>query len=116
MADQSEDIDLVKKWRAGDEDAARQIYNRYVERLLGLARRRLGHKISSRVDPEDVLQSVFRTFFQRARAGRFEVEDEDDLCKLLVQITVHKTLRKIAAETAAKRNPAKESGTGAQSQ
>jgi RNA polymerase sigma factor (sigma-70 family) len=116
MAEQFEDRELVKKWRAGDQEAARQIYDRYVERLLALARRRLGHRVSSRVDPEDVLQSVFRTFFQRVKAGRFQIDDEDDLCKLLMRITVHKTLRKIAAETAAKRDPRREASTGADSE
>ena len=115
MAEPLDDRELIDLWRGGDQQAARQIYERYIERLLPLARRRLGRKISGRIDAEDVLQSVFRTFFQRAQAGRFQVEDEHDLCKLLVRITVHKTLRRIAAETAAKRDPDREEG-GAASQ
>jgi len=108
MAEPCDDHELVNLWRTGDQQAARQIYDRYIEKLLPLARRRLGRRIIGRIDAEDVLQSVFRTFFQRARAGHFHLEDEHDLCKLLVRITVHKTLRRIAAETAAKRDPHRE--------
>jgi RNA polymerase sigma-70 factor (ECF subfamily) len=111
-----EDQVLMEKWRAGDEDAARRLYDCYVERLLALARRRLSHRLNSRLDPEDVVQSVFRTFFERVKEGRFHVEEKDDLCKLLVRITVHKTLRKVAVHTAAKRDLGQEMGQGKEAQ
>ena len=103
---------LLKLWRAGDEDAARQLFDRYVAQLVALARRRISQRIASRVDAEDIVQSVFRTFFQRARQGEFQIDDPDDLCKLLVKITVHKTLRQIAFHKRAKRDAAKEAGQG----
>ena len=65
-------------------------------------------------DPEDVVQSVFRTFFHRVREGQFHLADQDDLCKLLMRITVHKTLRKVAFHQAARRNLVKEMGQGAE--
>jgi RNA polymerase sigma factor (sigma-70 family) len=101
---------LLEQWRAGDEDAARQLFDIYVERLVALARRRISQRLASRVDAEDIVQSVFRTFFGRARAGQFKVEDQDDLCKLLMRITVHKTLRQVAYHKAAKRDPGQETG------
>src|SRR5262249_22141944 len=52
-----------------------------------------------------ILQSVFRTFFGRVKAGRFVLEGQDDLAKLLVGITVRKTLRQVAFHRAAKRDP-----------
>jgi RNA polymerase sigma-70 factor (ECF subfamily) len=116
MAVSAEDQVLMELWRAGDEEAARRLYDCYVERLLTLARRRISHRLNSRLDPEDVVQSVFRTFFERVREGRFHVEEKDDLCKLLVRITVHKTLRKIAVHTAAKRDLNLELGQGKEAQ
>lgn len=101
---------LLEQWRAGDEDAARQLFDIYVERLVALARRRISQRLASRVDAEDIVQSVFRTFFGRARQGQFKVEDQDDLCKLLMRITVHKTLRQVAYHKAAKRDPGHEMG------
>src|SRR5262249_42259881 len=57
--------------------------------------------------------SVFRTFFERAKGGRFSVEEQDDLCKLLVRITVRKTLRQVAFHRAGKRDVQVERGQGA---
>src|SRR5262249_13318250 len=111
-----EDRSLLKLWQAGDESAARQIFDRYAERLLALARRRISQRLASRVDPEDVVQSVFRTFFDRAKAGQFQIEDPNDICKLLARITVHKTLRQIAFHKAAKRDPSLEAGQGSENQ
>jgi len=104
-----EDV-LLSLWRAGNQDAARQIFERYVAQLLALASRRISQRLASRVDAEDIVQSVFRTFFHRAREGQFHLDDPDDLCKLLARITVHKTLRQIAFHKRAKRDPGMETG------
>jgi RNA polymerase sigma-70 factor (ECF subfamily) len=109
VAESPEDGWLLDLWRcAGDEDAARLIVERYVDRLVALARQRLSPRLARRFDPEDVLQSVFRTFFDRAKAGQFHLEGPDDLSKLLTRITIHKTLRQVAFHRAAKRNPDRE--------
>jgi RNA polymerase sigma-70 factor (ECF subfamily) len=107
-----EDQALIDLLRQGDQDAARQLYDTYLERLVVLARRRISQRLASRVDPEDVVQSVFRTFFTRIKDGRFVFEEDDDLCKLLAQITLHKTLRQVAFHKAAKRDPSKETDQG----
>jgi RNA polymerase sigma-70 factor (ECF subfamily) len=110
MSDALPDPILAQYCRTGDEQAARQLFDTYMERLVALARRRISQRLASRVDPEDIVQSVFRTFFGRLKAGEFQIADQDDLCKLLMRITVHKTLRQIAFHRAAKRNPAMEKG------
>ena len=102
--------DLIERCRRGDQDAARELFDSYVVRLLPLARRRISQRLASRVDPEDIVQSVFRTFFARLKDDKFEISDQDDLFRLLMRITVHKTLRQIAHHRAAKRNPALELG------
>jgi RNA polymerase sigma-70 factor (ECF subfamily) len=99
------DLDLVAEVKAGSESAARELFDRYCARLMQLARRRIGQRMTSRVDPEDVLQSTFRTFFKRLRNDEFSFEEEDDPFKLLVRLTVRKTLRQITFHRAAKRNP-----------
>jgi RNA polymerase sigma-70 factor (ECF subfamily) len=103
---------LLDLCRQGDEEAARQLFDRYVDRLVSLARRHMSQRLGSRVDPEDVVQSVFRTFFQRAQEGQFVVAEQDDLCKLLVRITVRKTLQQAAFHRAAKRDFEAEAGAG----
>lgn len=112
MPDTSESKVLVSRWRAGDQDAAKELFDRYASRLVALARRQISQRLVSRVDPEDVVQSVFRSFFGRVKAGKFRIEDQDDLGKLLVRITVHKTLRKVEYHLAAKRDPRMEAVQG----
>ncbi len=110
MADVPDDRMLVDLCRQGDQKAATDLFNHYVNRLLPLARLRLSQRLASRVDPEDIVQSVFRTFFKRLKAGEFQIEENDDLCKLLVRITVHKTLRQVAFHKAGKRDFSMETG------
>ena len=109
-------LELVTNFKAGSESAAQELFDRYCERLMRLAKRRIGQRMVSRVDPEDVLQSAFRTFFNRVRKDEFSFQEEDDLFKLLVRLTVHKTLRQIAFHRAAKRNPELEAGQGSDAQ
>jgi RNA polymerase sigma-70 factor (ECF subfamily) len=114
--DPTSDQELVERCRVGSESAAAELFNRYVSRLLGVARKRIGERMNSRLDPEDVVQSVFRTFFTRLKSDQFEITDEDDLSKLLVRITLHKTLRQIAYHRAARRDPSHEAPQGELSQ
>jgi RNA polymerase sigma-70 factor (ECF subfamily) len=110
MPEPSEARTLLSRWQAGDQDAARELVQLYVDRLLSLARQRISQRFGKRVDPEDVVQSVFRTFFKRTKEGSFVVEKPDDLWRLLARITVHKTFRQIAFHRAAKRNVNLEAG------
>ena len=112
MATPTEEQALLELCRKGDEEAARQIVDRYLERMLLLARRRISPRLASRVDGEDIVQSVFRTFFVRIKEGQFVFQDQDDLCKLLMRITLHKTLRQVAYHKAAKRDPSLETPQG----
>ena len=54
----SDSIRLLKQYQDGDSDAATQIFHRYVNRLIGLARSRISDGLARRVDAEDVVQSV----------------------------------------------------------
>src|ERR1051326_2345947 len=116
MADSIHAQTLITLCRQGDNKAAQLLFDRYVERLHALARRRISQRLASRVDPEDIVQSVFRTFFGRLREGQFQIADQDDLCKLLMRITLHKTLRQVAFHKAGKRNPSAEVGQGEEGQ
>src|SRR5437868_4811811 len=95
---------LVERCRAGDDEAARQLFEFYAEQLLQIARWRINARLASRFDAEDIVQSVFRSFFGRLRTGHFQLQDKDDVCKLLVRITLHKTLKQISFHTAEKRD------------
>jgi len=84
---------LLERFRDGDDLAAQALFSRYFERLTLLARSRLAPRLASRTDPEDIVLSVYRSFFVGARAGRFVLSRGGDLWRLLAAITKHKLLR-----------------------
>jgi RNA polymerase sigma-70 factor (ECF subfamily) len=95
MADHSSFNDLVARLRRGEQDAARQLFARFAHRLVGLARTRLDQRVKRKLDAEDVVQSVFKSFFLRFREGQFELENWQGLWGLLVVITLRKCGRKV---------------------
>jgi RNA polymerase sigma factor (sigma-70 family) len=100
--------ELLRRYRDGDEDAAEEIFRRYVERLTRLARSRLSPRLAGRTDPEDVVLSAWRSFFVGARAGRFSLRRSGDLWRLLVSITMHKLYHQARRHTAERRGVAVE--------
>lgn len=99
---------LIGQFQSGQPDAPREIVNRYTRRLVALARKQLAPKLSARLDPEDVVQSAFRSFFVRVGAGAYVFERAGDLWRLLAQITVNKARAQAGFHTAAKRDVNKE--------
>ena len=82
--------DLMTRLRAGEDAAAAEVFRRFTHRLIGLARSRLDHLIRGKVDPEDILQSVYRTFFSRHARNAFDLASWDSLWGMLTVITVRK--------------------------
>jgi RNA polymerase sigma factor (sigma-70 family) len=76
--------------RDGDPEVVRLFWEQYGQMLHRLADKNLGGGLRRRVGPEDVVQSVCRTFFRRARGGEFRFGDSDDLWRLLCAITLNK--------------------------
>src|SRR5207247_1968035 len=91
-----------------DNQAADQIFQLFARRLVGLARQRLPHDIQSKEDPEDIAQSVFRTFFAHHGKGQFEFGGWHDLWNLLAAITVRKCGGRIDYYRAARRDVTRE--------
>ncbi len=105
------DGECLELWRSGDQEAAQELFDRYVKRLLHLVSQRMNQQIVGRVDPEDVVQSVFGTFFKRVRAGEFQAENPDDVGKLLFRIALRKTFRQITFHQQGKRDARLEAGS-----
>ena len=82
---------LQRGYRDG---AARVVFSRYVDRLVALARSRLDRQIRQKEDPEDVVQSVFRSFFAHQDAGEFRLTGWDSLWALLAMLAVRKCARR----------------------
>jgi RNA polymerase sigma-70 factor (ECF subfamily) len=90
MADDPSFDDVMTRLGGGDPAAAAAIFDRFAHRLIALARARLDARLRQKVDPDDVLQSVCRTFFRRCRGGEFSLGGWDGLWALLTVITVRK--------------------------
>jgi RNA polymerase sigma-70 factor, ECF subfamily len=104
LAGEPSDCTLLTRFRRGEEDAATAIYLRYAKRLQLLARSRSGKDLLVRVDPEDVVQSVFRTFFRRAAEGHYAIPDGEELWKLFLVIALNKVRELGEFHRAAKRD------------
>jgi len=99
---------LVDRLRTGSldssDEAARRIWERYLPRLLTLARRHLDRRIRVLEDEEDVVQSMGRSFYRRLRRGDFDLVDRDALWALLVTITLNKARNAADRHLAARRD------------
>ena len=104
MTSTDDSIQLLARWKQGDEEAAEEIFSRYLQRLALLAGNRLSAKMRRRIDPQDVVQSAFRSFFHHAQNGRFELKRSGDLWRLLAAITVNKAMQHVEFHRAACRS------------
>lgn len=92
----SREIELAKE---GDEVATQALWERYCVRLIGLARKKLGNSSRRGSDEEDVVQSAFHSFCQRAKAGAFpKLSNRQDLWSLLATIVVRKAINEFNRE------------------
>lgn len=82
--------DWLERVIGGEPGFEGELVDRYTERLLALAGRTLPERVRRRVDPEDVVQSVYRSFFQRLREGRFSFDESGDVWRLLAALTFQK--------------------------
>lgn len=104
---------LMDRLRSGEDEAAREVFARFAGRLVGLARRHLDGRLAVKVDPEDVVQSAYKSFFVRQRAGGLEVATWDNLWGVLTMITLRKCADRAAYYKAGKRDVGREVAGGA---
>jgi RNA polymerase sigma-70 factor (ECF subfamily) len=98
------DRSLLRRLQHGQADASTELYLRYAERLLALAAAQTAPDLARRIDPEDIVQSVFRTFFRRASLGHYTIPDGEEIWKLLLVIALNKVRTIGAFHRAAKRD------------
>jgi RNA polymerase sigma-70 factor (ECF subfamily) len=98
------DRSLLRRFRNGESDAATELYLRYAERLHALVVSQCARDLAPRVGPEDIVQSVFRTFFRRVAGGQYDVPEGEELWQLFLVIALHKVRSTASFHRAAKRD------------
>jgi RNA polymerase sigma-70 factor (ECF subfamily) len=103
-APQASDHSLLGQYRRGSQDAAHELYRRYSQRLRALARAQMSADLAGRVEVDDIVQSVFGSFFRGVRGDLYDVPQGEELWKLLLVIALHKIRNQGTYHQAAKRD------------
>ncbi len=85
----------VRRLADGEDEVVVEFWRDYGGRLEALAASYLSSRMRRREGPEDVVQSVCRTFLRRNREGQFELSGPDSLWRLLCAITLAKVREKV---------------------
>jgi len=95
---------FLNRLASGDNQAMSELFDRYSTDLAQVASQNIHPALIKRFDGEDVVQSVFRTFFRRHESGGLSIAHSGELWKLLVTITLCKTRSAARRHTADKRD------------
>ena len=85
----------IRQLVEGNPQVVDEFWRGYGPRLQRLAAGFMTSRICRREEPEDVVQSVCRTFLRRAQIGQFELPDSEALWRLLCAITLTKVRQKV---------------------
>jgi RNA polymerase sigma-70 factor (ECF subfamily) len=93
------------------DDATRAIFDLFTRQLIALARNHLHVRLQRKVDPEDVVQSAYKSFLLRYGEEGLETEPIDNLWGLLSLITLRKCADRVRHYATDRRDVAREAGS-----
>jgi RNA polymerase sigma factor (sigma-70 family) len=97
--------ELLQLVRAGDQDAARTLVQRYEPTIRRVVQLRLTDtRLATHLESLDICQSVLASFFVRLRAGQYVIEHPEQLLKLLVTIARNKLASQARAQQRQRRD------------
>lgn len=99
---------LVSRAKAGDVLALNELFTRYHQMMVELARRKIGARLRSKEDPDDLAQTTFREATRDF--ANYEYRGEGSLVRWLAQILQNKIRDKAEYYSAEKRNVGRERG------
>jgi RNA polymerase sigma-70 factor (ECF subfamily) len=100
--------EFLARLQSKDDAAAQELFGRFTHQLIALALRHIDGRLRHKVDPEDVVQSAYKSFFLRYGAGNVEIVNWNSLWGLLTLITVRKCAERAAYHRAQCRDAARE--------
>jgi RNA polymerase sigma-70 factor (subfamily 1) len=97
---------LVARAQSGDADALNELFARYHQLMVEMARRRLGPRLRLKEEPDDLAQTTFREATRDF--ANYQYRGEGSLLRWLVQILQNKIRDKAEFYSASKRDLARE--------
>jgi RNA polymerase sigma-70 factor (ECF subfamily) len=83
--------ELIRRVRAGDQEAAAELVRRYEPAIRRAVRYRLADaRLGNLFESMDICQSVLKSFFARAASGQFSLETPEQVLKLLTTMARNK--------------------------
>src|SRR5436190_19371790 len=107
MRENESAVELFRHVRAGDSEAATELFRRYepsIRRRVRVWLRLQDERLGRAFDSMDVCQSVLASFFLRAAAGQYEVQEPGQLVALLFRMARNKLAHQVAREQAQRRD------------
>jgi RNA polymerase sigma-70 factor (ECF subfamily) len=105
MPDAPKFADFIRRVRAGDAAAAEELVRQYGEKIRREAKARTTDpRLRQVFDSVDICQSVLGSFFAGAAAGQFELNQPDDLVRLLAGMARNKVAHQARKQHAGKRD------------
>lgn len=105
MAADNDFAELLRRVRAGDDQAATQLVRQYEPEIRRAVRIRLANpRLQQVFDTMDICQSVLANFFTRAAAGQFDLESPEQLIRLLISMARNKVTDYARKQNATRRD------------
>ncbi len=102
-------LELVEQAQAGDDDAFTRLYEQYTEHLKHYLQSKISTRFQTRFDTDEVVISMWETVAKGLQQeGRFTFDEDEDVWRLLVSISLNKLRRNIERESAEKRGAHRE--------
>ncbi|MFO0966023.1 MAG: ECF-type sigma factor [Gemmataceae bacterium] len=101
-------VEFLARLHRRDDAAARELFSRFTRQLIAMAHRHMGVGLRHKVDPEDLVQSAYKSFFFRFGAGKLDIVNWNSLWGLLTLITLRKVADRAAYFRAECRDTARE--------
>jgi RNA polymerase sigma factor (sigma-70 family) len=113
MAEADPFTDFMRRIRAGDEQAATELVRQYEPFIRREVRINLESHLGQLFDSMDICQSVLLSFFVRTAAGQYDLEEPQQLLKLLVTMARNKLASAARYEHQQRRDQRRNAPTGA---
>jgi RNA polymerase sigma-70 factor (ECF subfamily) len=107
MTDDVGFTDLIRRVRVGEEAAAAELVRRYEPEIRTEVRhwlRRRHPHLRRTFDSMDICQAVLASFFVRVAAGQYDLNQPDQLLRLLVVMTRHKLSEQVKYQQSQRRD------------